>query len=70
MYINNTNEIQANEISGYIGGFVEKTKENTSIDFMRLLFDSIRQNLILAVLMWFAGLTVIRSYCSIWNNYI
>lgn len=59
LYINNTNEAQANEISEYIGTFIYKTKENASVDYMKLLFDSIKQNLSLALLLWFAGLTVV-----------
>ena len=70
LYVNNSNEMQAEEINGYIGGFIEKTKENASIDYMRLLFESIKQNIILALLLWFAGLTVIRNNCCIWNNRI
>ena len=59
MYINNTSETQSNEISGYILNFIDKAKENTSINYIQLLFDSIKQNLILALLLWLSGLTVI-----------
>lgn len=59
LYINNANEAQSDEIRTYIENFMVKTKENTNIDYMRLLFDSIKQNLSLALLLWFAGLTVV-----------
>ena len=59
LFINNVSETQAEEISGYISSFLNRTKENASIDYMKLLFDSIRQNLSLALLLWFVGLTVV-----------
>lgn len=59
LFINNSNELQTDEIGGYITGFLDKTKENASIDYTKLLLDSIKQNLSLAILLWFAGLTVV-----------
>ena len=59
IYINNANNIQAKEISNYINDFINKIKENTSVDYTKLLIDSIKQNLILALILWFSGLTVV-----------
>lgn len=54
--------MQGEEISGYIGDFLEKTKGNSDIDYIELFLTSIKQNLSLALLLWFAGLTVIGVF--------
>lgn len=56
--------MQGEEISGYIFSFLEKTKDDASIDYAGLFWTSIRQNLSLALLLWFAGLTVIGAFAS------
>ena len=68
LFINNTNENKAIEINDYIQNFLNKTKDNASIDYIKLLFDSIKQNLSLAILLWFAGLTVVRYNSCLWYN--
>ena len=62
LFINNVNETQGEEISSYISIFLEKIKDNASLDYMQIFFTSVRQNLILAVLLWFAGLTVVGVF--------
>ena len=62
LFINNANGIQTEKISSYIGDFLEKTKGESNIDYMGLLLTSIKQNLFLALLLWFAGLTVIGVF--------
>lgn len=59
LYINNSKDIQAKEISEFINDFINKIKDDASIDYIKLLSNCIRQNLIFAILLWFAGLTVI-----------
>lgn len=59
LFINNVNETQGEEISEYINSFVEKTKDNASIDYVKVFMNSIKRNLSLALLLWFAGLTVV-----------
>lgn len=59
LFINNVNEAQGQEISSYINSFVEKTKDDASIDYIKLFLSSVRKNLFLALLLWFSGLTVI-----------
>ncbi len=62
IFINNVNESQEEEISTYIQSFVDKTKDNASVDYIKLFISSIKSNLSLAILLWFAGLTVIGVF--------
>ena len=62
VYINNVNEAQGEEISTYIQDFVDRSKDNASIDYFKLFISSVRSNLSLAILLWFAGLTVIGVF--------
>ena len=62
LLINNTQQSQEQEISTYINNFIEKTKENASVDYTKLFFSSAKNNLLLAALLWFAGLTVIGVF--------
>ena len=59
LFINNIQEEQYNNISTYLNGFVEKLKGIEHIDSISLLKSSLLQNLILAVILWFFGTTVI-----------
>ena len=70
LFINNANDTQGEEISGYINCFIEKIKENTDIDSFRLLIETLKKNLSVAIILWFAGLTVVRCCCSLWDNRI
>lgn len=54
--------MQSEEISGYINEFVSKTKDSANIDYIKLFANSIKTNLSLALLLWFAGLTVIGVF--------
>ncbi len=62
LFINNVNDNQSEEISSYINNFIERTKDNASIDYIGLCMNSLRNNLSLAFLLWFAGLTVIGVF--------
>ncbi len=62
LFINNVSDTQAEEISGYINSFIEETKDNASIDYTKIFINSITKNLCLALLLWFAGLTVIGIF--------
>lgn len=59
IFINNTSEEQYLEITTYINTFIEDIKENKNINSFNLLKDSIKNNCILAVFLWFMGSTVI-----------
>ncbi|MCI9087113.1 MAG: stage II sporulation protein M [Clostridia bacterium] len=58
-FVNNLQESQSQEVQSYIQQFVETLKNGTNIDTGKLLSNSLRNNLILAIVMWFAGSTVI-----------
>lgn len=58
MFINNVEEIQKEEITGYVRTYLETFKQK-EIDHTAQLTNSIKENIILVVSMWFVGSTVI-----------
>lgn len=62
LFINNAKQGEEQEISTYINNFIEKTKNNASVDYTRLFLNSAKNNLLLAFILWFAGLTVIGVF--------
>lgn len=58
IFINKTNEIQFQEIKQYIEQYIQINKEN-NIDNQSLLGSNIKDNIILAFTLWFAGTTII-----------
>lgn len=59
LFINNTNETQANQISEYINNFINSVKEDYQVSTSSLLMSSVINNLCIAVILWFLGSTVI-----------
>lgn len=59
IFINNTSENQSLEISNYISSFIGDLKENSNVNDLLLLKDSISKNITLAIFLWFMGSTVI-----------
>ena len=59
IFINNVSENQGLEINNYITSFISSLKENKEINDMVLLKDSIKKNIVLAIILWFMGSTVI-----------
>lgn len=59
LFINNSQEAQKQEISTYMNNFIEKLKNTTQINNVELLRIAITQNIILAIVIWFFGTTVI-----------
>ncbi len=59
IFVNKANTEQINEISSYITNFINQLKDNASIDKSELLKSSLISNLLLAILLWFVGSTVI-----------
>ena len=59
LFVNNLKETQLQEIQSYINEFISELKDGSSIDNGKLLQNSIRNNLILALILWFVGSTVI-----------
>ena len=57
--INNCNETQLKEITKYISEFIDKFKNIENLDRMSLIMSSIKNNIILAIIIWVAGTTVI-----------
>ena len=61
IYINNAKENVQNEINNYILNFINSLKENNTLDSGLLLIKSIKTNLFTAIILWFAGLTIIAT---------
>ena len=59
IFINNLQNSQSQEIQNYINEFITSLKNGSSIDNGKLLKSSIINNLVLVLVMWFTGSTVI-----------
>ncbi|MBR0428362.1 MAG: stage II sporulation protein M [Clostridia bacterium] len=59
MIINNIKYQQTAEITSFISEFITKYKELENINKTALIIESIRKNLIFAIVLWLAGTTVI-----------
>lgn len=59
MYINKTDLSQGQEISNYVNNFIEDIQNGNNIDSNKLLKTSIYNNLLITILLWISGLTVI-----------
>lgn len=59
IYVNNMQIQQKEEVSKYINNYIDKEKENKTITTSKALKNSIKDNTILAIGLWFAGTTII-----------
>lgn len=59
IFINNAGQIQIEEITSYINDFINNLKNNLQIDKVKLLQETLISNLILALILWFVGSTVV-----------
>lgn len=59
LFINQIQEGQKTEITSYLNSFVEKVKNMENLNHMELLKSSMGQNIVLAIVLWFFGTTVI-----------
>ena len=59
MVVNNCNNTEIEEIGTYITEFITKFKNMENINKVQLLFESTKNNIILAIILWLAGTTVI-----------
>ena len=59
IFINNSKEEQMTEIQNYINTFITSLKQDYHIDKMQLMKNSLGDNLLLIISMWFIGSTVI-----------
>lgn len=59
MFINNCNDTQKEEITTYINDYINTVKEENDVSNQETLKTSIKDNIILACGLWFAGTTLI-----------
>lgn len=53
LFVNNVQEAQKLEITDYLNTFMEKMKNTESLNHMEMLKDSMGQNIVLAIVLWF-----------------
>lgn len=58
-FVNNSNELQKNELNEYIGNLILKIKDSNSINNFNLLGLSIKENVFSILIIWFLGCTII-----------
>lgn len=59
LFVNNIQEADRTDINEYLNNFTEKMKNTDKVDNLLLLQNSIVQNVVLAIIIWFFGTTVI-----------
>lgn len=59
LFINHVQEAQKLEITTYLNTFIDKMKNTENLNHMELLKNSMGQNILLAIVLWFFGTTVI-----------
>lgn len=57
--INHSNEIQKEELNGYIENLIQKIKTSDNINDFELLILSIKENITIILIIWFLGCTII-----------
>lgn len=62
IFINNVNSSQISEINNYVSELVNNIKKFENIDKTEILFQSIKQNTLFLLLIWFLGCTIIGSF--------
>lgn len=59
IFINNLSSNQLNEISTYVNSFLETLKNDVTFNYFDLLQNSLIQNILLVLALWFVGATLI-----------
>ena len=59
MFINNMQETQKTEVTSYLNSFVEKLKNIQELNNGEILKTTLKENITLAIVLWFFGTTVI-----------
>ena len=59
LFVNHVQEAQKLEITTYLSTFIDKMKNTENLNHMELLKNSMGQNIMLAIILWFFGTTVI-----------
>lgn len=62
MFINHANEIQTEEICSYVNSLKENIKNSDDINKTVILIQSMKQNVIFVLLIWFLGCTILGSF--------
>lgn len=58
-FVNNLNDVQTSEIETYITSSITILKENGDVNELQILKNSIKSNILLTILLWLMGSTVI-----------
>lgn len=58
VFINNSSEQQKGEISTYIYSFIDSIQEEQTVNISELIKDSLIQNGVLSVILWFSGTAI------------
>lgn len=58
-FVNNSNEVQRNELNEYINNLILKVKDSDGIKNFNLLGLSIKENIFSILIIWFLGCTII-----------
>lgn len=58
-FVNNSNEVQKNELNEYINNLILKIKDSDNIKSFNLLGLSIKENIFSILIIWFLGCTII-----------
>ena len=61
-FINNANEAQIEEIYSYVNSLKDNIKSSENINKTVLLIQSIKQNMLFVVIIWFLGCTILGSF--------
>jgi len=59
VFINNLSVNQSNEITTYVNSFIDTLRTGVNLNYFELLKNSIIQNIILVLVLWFLGATLI-----------
>lgn len=59
--VNNANYNQKEEILEYVQKLEENIKGTSDLDTSKLLFTSLKENIILIIIIWFLGCTIVGS---------
>lgn len=59
LFVNNVQDAPKLEITTYLNTFIERMKSTETLEHMELLKNSMGQNILLAIILWFFGTTVI-----------
>ena len=62
IFINKISDNQKTEITSYISNFITDIKDDRNIDEIALLLNSIKNNFLLTIFLWFMGLTILGMF--------